>query len=342
MNSAFYKTAKFSGILPLKMLISFTKQRIIYPFYHTISDEDLVHIKHLFTVRTKKIFEKDIDFFLKHYSPIDYDTLISIIENRIPIKKNSFLLSFDDGLREFHDIIAPILISKGIPAICFLNSNFIDNKDLFFRYKTSILIEKLTTNQISSAVHKELKVRFFNRKLPIENNYRSMLLLGHSDKLFIDELAKILDVDFIEYLNKVKPYLDSTQISKLITQGFKFGSHSIDHPLFSDLPENMQIFQTEKSINEITAKFKLDYKVFSFPFTDYGVAMNFFNKIHNSIPPKANITFGSAGLKKDSCKLNIQRIPIEIDYFSAQDIIFGEYLYYIFKAAINKNNIKRN
>src|ERR1035437_6536104 len=93
--------------------------KVIFPFYHSVSDEEILHLKHLYNVKTKKEFKKDIEFFLKYYQPIQVADLMKAIENERPVK-NCFLLSFDDGFRQVYDIVVPILKEKGIPAIFFL------------------------------------------------------------------------------------------------------------------------------------------------------------------------------------------------------------------------------
>jgi len=335
MNVFFYKIFQYLKVIPLNVLIRGTGQRNIYPFYHAVSDEEIIHIKHLYKVRTVKEFERDLDFLLKCYTPVDFHTL----KTNSSTKENTFLLSFDDGLREFYEVIAPVLLRKGIPAVCFLNSGFIDNKDLFFRYKTSLLLEKLINGKISDNLHKEI-ARWFESK-GLKSDYQSLLSINYLNKNCLDELAKILEIDFQIYLQKVQPYLTSEQIQNLITQGFDFGAHSIDHPQFSDLSEAKQLEQTRQSIQAVTEKFHLNYKTFSFPFTDYGVSLNFFHTVFDKDNPLADITFGCAGLKKDSCPKNLQRIPIEIDDFSAREVVYGEYLYYLCKYLFNKNTINR-
>jgi len=341
MKAFFYKIAKPIKIIPLNILIQITKQKSIFPFYHLVSDEEVIHIKHLYKVRNVKSFEKDLDFFLKNFYPIDINYFLDKINNGCSINKKFFVLSFDDGLREFHDIIAPILLRKGIPAICFLNSNFIDNKDLFYRYKTSILLEYLTTAKIPESLKNKIENWFINKGLKLDNNYKSLFSINYLNKHYLDELADLLNVNFHEYLQKVKPYLSSNQIQTLIKQGFLFGSHSMDHPQFSDLQLTQQISQIENSIKEITSKFSLNYKLFSFPFTDYGLTKQFFDIVYEKNNQIVDLSFGCAGLKKDSINKNIQRIPIEIDAFSAKEVIYGEYLYYIFKSLFNKNVIRR-
>ena len=136
--------------------------------------------------------------------------------------------------------------------------------------------------------------------------------------------------------------MDTNQIKSLINQGFEFGAHSIDHPLFAELDTSKQLYQLEQSIKDITLKFNLDYKLFSFPFTDYKVTMNLFNAIFDKNAPISDLTFGSAGLKNDSCIQNIQRIAIERDGFLAQEVIYHEYVYCILRSFFNKGTINRN
>ena len=65
MNTFFYKISNYLKVVPLNILVKGTGQRNIYPFYHAVSDEELIHIKHLYKVRTVKEFERDLDFLLK-------------------------------------------------------------------------------------------------------------------------------------------------------------------------------------------------------------------------------------------------------------------------------------
>jgi len=79
--------------------------------YHLVSDDGFPHVKYGGgRIRSTIEFQEDIDFFLKHYRPISLsDLLASIYQERV-LPENSFLLTFDDGLREFIDIAAPMRI----------------------------------------------------------------------------------------------------------------------------------------------------------------------------------------------------------------------------------------
>ncbi|MFN6943612.1 MAG: polysaccharide deacetylase family protein [Cytophagaceae bacterium] len=326
-----------SYVFPVSWLSTITGQRFIAPFYHCISDEPVSHIRHLYSIKNKKSFEKDLDYLLKYFEPLNLSSLLDSINTDRPLKKNTFLLSFDDGLKEFYNVAAPILKRKGVPAVCFLNSDFLDNKDLFFRYKASLLIEKLKSERSVKKVANFLKEKEFS----IVDLKQYILCVDYNSRAVLDELAQILEVNFNEYLEKEKPYMDSGQVKGLIKQGFYFGAHSVDHPMFCEISEEAQLWQIQSSVSDICQKFDLDYKVFSFPFSDYGVNESLFEKMYRFNNSLVDLSFGTAGIKMDVCKNHVQRIPMEYHSFSARKLIFAEYLYYMIKAPFNKNRIIR-
>jgi len=328
-----YSAGKVINILPANLLQKVSGQRLILPVYHAISDEEMPHIKHLYTVKGVKAFINDLEFLLKYFTPVDYIEFRELIRNNKQPDKPSFLLSFDDGLREFHDVIAPLLLKKGVPAICFLNSGFIDNKDLFYRYKASLIIEKI--NKETGLIHKIPHLSGVSQK-----NVRNILSITYKDRQLLDDMVNLIGYSFNDFLVKHSPYLNSQQIRSLIDQGFHFGSHSIDHPEYKYLELQEQLRQTKESIDQICKMFSIDYKAFSFPFTDNNVSIEFFNQIKaNQI---ADHTFGCAGQKRDIVPNNFQRIPFEMTNLSGKQILNSELLYYLFKVPFGKNIIRRH
>ena len=162
------------------------------------------HIVNLYKYKNVNSFRSDLDFFLKYYKPLDLFDLINLIKNNKKPDSNSFFLSFDDGLSEFYHIISPILLEKGIPSTCFLNSAFIDNKDLFFRYKASILIELIRKINRNSGKWDNLNNWFADNNFSLANYKTHLLKIKYNDKQKLDDLAKLLDYNFKDFLNKKK------------------------------------------------------------------------------------------------------------------------------------------
>ena len=330
-----YKLAKF---IPSGWLLHISNQKLIIPFYHLISDERIPHVCHLYPIKNVKSFASDLDFFLKLYQPLDYLQFQQLaLTNNRPAEP-SFLLTFDDGLKEFDEVIAPVLIQKGIPAICFLNSGFIDNQDLFYRYKASLLIDHLERNPdlLSKKIIKDWVSTHSNG---IHNIPGWLLSISYHNKQYLDDFANLVDLNFKEYLSVYKPYLTSNQIHSLKNKGFHFGAHSIDHPEYRLINFEEQIRQTKNSVESISTKFSLDYKAFSFPFTDYGVSRQFFDRVYKE--HIADITFASAGQKKEVFSRHFQRISFEMTNLTVREIYNSELLYFIFKAFLGKNTMNR-
>ena len=134
MRRAFYIIARFFPDRSETWMQRTAKRFVICPFYHAISDTPLPHITPLYRHRTETEFRKDLDWLLAHYTPIRWNE----IDEYERMQKPAFCLTFDDGLKEFYTIAAPILEEKKIPCVCFLNSAFVDNKDMMFRYKEAL------------------------------------------------------------------------------------------------------------------------------------------------------------------------------------------------------------
>jgi len=341
MKNLFYSLAKYIYFINIQYFIKLTGQNAIFPFYHLVSDKDVIHVKHLYKVSSTRKFIQDLDYLTKKYDIIDPWELISDFRHGNHKLKPGFLLSFDDGLSEFYTVIAPILRQKGIPAICFLNSKFIDNKDLFYRYKASIIYDVILSKPIAASLKSMISDTLKEYRVQFDEKYNFLFSIHYLNKGCLDKIAEILEIDLNEYLLRNKPYLSGKQIEELKNQGFLFGSHSIDHPLYSDLPFDQQLMQTKYSMEEIATKYQLNYRLFSFPFTDFGLSGDIFKKIFDENENPIDLSFGCAGLKKDKWPKNLQRIPFEAGDHSSKEIIYGEYLYYIFKGLIGKNTLKR-
>ena len=76
------------------------------------------------------------------------------------VRDKCVVLTFDDGHLEMFEVVAPILSKRGISATFFLNTGFLDNKDMFFRHKASLLIghlKSLQNGKYLKLVEKNLK-----------------------------------------------------------------------------------------------------------------------------------------------------------------------------------------
>ena len=323
----------------LKYLVNSSNKKLLIPLYHSVNDFTPDHIKNLYSLRSVKQFRSDLDFILKHFEPISVDQLISHIQNHEPVKKNSFILTFDDGLRELKDLIAPILLQKGIQAIFFVNTAFVDNKDLFYRYKASLIIEHLASlNQKNLGdISEILNIKSQNKGLIVT----AILKINYLNKYLLDDIANKLHFSYEQFLKTTKPYLSLDDLKDLQQKGFAIGAHSVDHPEYFNLALDDQLKQTVESVNWLKEKINPKYNLFAFPFTDYGISKTFFDSVYDNSELNLNLSFGCAGIKDDYHPNHLQRLPVEENKGSASYIIRKEYFAYLLKKIIGKNKIDR-
>ena len=242
------------------------------------------------------------------------------------------VLTIDDGLRACADIIAPILKRKGIPAIFFLNNSFLDNQSLFYRYKASLLIE----------AYAEMKgdPEEMDENIGMERKYARQVLLDvkYENRLLLDSIAESIGFSFEDYLKQNPVYLNSSQVTSLIKDGFEIGSHSFDHPDFDRMDADKAKTQIVESVSDLGKRFDQKKKYFSFPFSSDGVSLKVIDGLLKE--EKVDAIFGTSGLKHYPHPGFIQRIPMEVPELAALQILKTEYLYYLAKAPFGKNTYR--
>lgn len=274
---------------------------VLFPYAHIISDTTPLHVRHLYEVPKIGKFKSDIDFLCRRYRALQLSELERIDRLRNKQSAHSFVLSFDDGMREVYDIIAPILRSKGIPAVFFINSDTIDNKHLMWRHKVSLLVE--FSQKQPGRIPPQLSIR------SSESLRGKIKASRFADEHLLDDLARFFEIDFDEYLLSAKPYLTSPQILELARDGFEFGAHSMSHPYFNELAVGDQKNQISRSVQFIRA-LGLPCRYFAFPFHDNGVATSVFRYMKDL---DLLLSFGTSEALLDPIAFSFQRFALDAE-----------------------------
>ncbi|MDR6488321.1 peptidoglycan/xylan/chitin deacetylase (PgdA/CDA1 family) [Chryseobacterium vietnamense] len=304
------------------------------PLYHSVSDQELPHLKHVIRYKTTQQFEDDLDHMARNFQFVNWQEFKDYSSGNFKPSKKIALLTFDDGFREFYDVAAPILERKGIYACNFINPAFVDNKEMMFRCKASLLADAAEKKKtIDPGIYFILSLKNADRSIL----QKKILSVNYQEKDVLDQLAEKLEVDFKAYSKQYQPYLSTDQLKELTRRGFGISSHSWDHPKYGDLSLKEQMETTDKTFNYLKENDFL-YESFAFPFTDFEVKKNFFDELYKN--KEIYCSFGCAGIKLDSVKRNFQRIPMEMGE-SGVKILKKEIAYFRLKSLINKNTIVR-
>ncbi len=296
----------FQRFLPARYLVQKAGIQILLPYYHTISNETLQHVEGLYPAPTVARFEDDLDFILQNFEPVSLQELFEIIQTGNQPRKKVFHLTFDDGLREVYDFVFPILKSRGISATTFLNPDFVDNKDLSFRFKGSILAERMKGGGYSSDVQERARKIVSATQI----SWREALKVPYKNRELLDDVAALLDINFHDYAERYRPYMAASEISEMADAGFTFGGHSLDHPFYRELSVDEQLEQTVTSVNFVQSVFGQELRTFAFPFTDEGISEAFFEKAFAG-NEKLDLTFGSDGSPLSHPPTHLRRFAMD-------------------------------
>src|SRR5689334_9863296 len=104
----------------MRTLEKIVRRDVIGFCYHTVSDEQQPHVASLYRCKSIAQFRRDLTFLQRFYRVIGYHDLEGAHDgiNGAP----SVVITFDDGLVECHDVVRPLLLEYGVPAIFFITT----------------------------------------------------------------------------------------------------------------------------------------------------------------------------------------------------------------------------
>jgi peptidoglycan/xylan/chitin deacetylase (PgdA/CDA1 family) len=321
-------------VVPFQLWPWLSRVSLVVPYYHMVSDAEVPHVRHLYRFRTVREFEADLEFFLRHFTPVELEDVVASLGGERCLPPRSFHLTFDDGFREMHDVVAPLLRKKGVPATFFLNTAFLDQGGMAHHNKISLLLHRIS-RPISNRILREIE-KLLPPSLNSEGNLESRLLaIRYADRKTVDRMAAIAEIDINQYIKLNRPYLSSEEIFSLRRLGFTIGAHSIDHPLYADLSAEEQMRQTRVSMDFILTKFGVRTRAFAFPHNDDGVSREFFDPVFAT--GVADVCFGTRGLVRHFHPRNVERFSMEKTTDAAKSIIARQYARALYYQSLRKH-----
>jgi peptidoglycan/xylan/chitin deacetylase (PgdA/CDA1 family) len=328
---------------PLYRNVSTLRPLVIY--YHLVSDQVVPHVSKLYSFRTLSQFERDMDVLLQFFKPLSLQEFLCRRKTGQHANGREFLVTFDDGLRECFEIIVPILRRKGIPGTFFLCSSFLDNADLGYDAKKSLLVTMLDEGRWTTAEKAAASVCLTNIGLSDGSLRELILSVDYRRRTVLDDIAGLVDLCFSDYLRDSAPYLDSAQVTRMIGEGHAIGAHSIDHPRYEHLPLAEQLRQTRESVDCVRQRFSLNYGAFAFPNSDANVPKVFFREAINAGGGSVDLCFGNQGFMEE-CEevkeVNFQRMTMEKTALPAEVLVGQQYARRLGKRALGRHVIVRS
>lgn len=186
--------------------------------YHNIEIDD----SGLFETISPELFEEHLTLISKNFTVISFSEYIHILNSNDPNKiKNKVVITFDDGYLDNYTNARLILKKYKLPAIFFINSNFIKNK---IKFSDNIKFRGMSEDQIKDLADDDLfeigghtKNHTICSKIKNDKDFRSEIT---DDKL---ELERIINkqVNYFAYPNGQGRDISEFVLNKLKDIGYK-------------------------------------------------------------------------------------------------------------------------
>jgi hypothetical protein len=254
--------------VPLRAYVAMVPTHVLSIVYHVVADERLPYIHNLYRYKTRAAFESDLIFLKRRFRFVHYDDLCRAIDGQYRLPHRSIILTFDDGYAECFSNVRPLLLKHDIPCIFFVTTDWIDNREAFYRNKISLCIERARScdstqwSHVSSRIESTIGRRFGTAELFCQ----WALSRRKGPEGEIDDVCELLGVSIRNLLRVHKPYLTVEQVKQLAADGFTVGVHTRSHRRVSSLDPRAaarDIIESASLIREWTGQ---AYAPFAFPY----------------------------------------------------------------------------
>lgn len=264
----------------------------MYHYVHKKDDPEI--FRNLKGVSTE-IFEEQINYLLKHFTPIKHQDLENHFLKGDTLPKNSFYLTFDDGFKQHITNVLPILKKYNLEGSFFIptmplkekklhfierqrvcqysiKDKYIDFLQLFYNsskvHLPSSIVENIkpSLENINKAKEYLKQYSFYTKEERFYRYIRDELLDKKTIEAIIDT---IFNNHFVEenFINEY--YMDKDDIHTLYSHNMIIGGHSHTHPFLERLKINDIEIEIQKSLNILESITHEPIKTFSYPYGTY-------------------------------------------------------------------------
>lgn len=227
------------------------------------------------------LFRKQLKTLMQWGEFVSQNDILSSLNNERHLPKKSFIVTFDDGLKEQYELALPILKELGIPAIFFVNPRVLEEKHVLGVHKIHQLrsvvapaVLKSKTEQFIRSQHGTQELGAYEAKAIAHYKYDEAeiaeLKYLLNFVLTIEEREKLIDKAFKDTFGTEKEinnslYMNLNHLREIHDLGY-LGSHSYEHFPIGTLQGEEQDHQIRKSQDFFKRELGQSLKSFSYPY----------------------------------------------------------------------------
>ena len=240
------KALQRTGILPvLPYLPEFRGEQLRILTYHRIfdvSDESQFPYDPALISASVSEFRAQMEYLASHFFPVTLADVLAALDGGKPLPRRAVVITLDDGHADTYTNAFPVFRSVGIPAAVFLATGYVGAGGVFWFDEVSHLIFRTTQTQLDlPGVRQRLSLADVSAR-----RKTTEIVLNHLKSLpdpqrreCIDWLSNILRTDARSELAGLSGVLTWDQVREMARAGIEFGSHSVSHPILTQLDDSV-------------------------------------------------------------------------------------------------------
>lgn len=202
--------------------------------YHRFTDDPAAAPEAL----PRAVFARQLDLAAAHADVVGPDEVVARQEGRRDGGRPQVMITVDDGYRDFHDHAFPELRRRGMPAVLFVTTGFVDGRVWMWWDKVTYLLEAAAGDAVTVRVagrtlagrlrdHADRRA-FWSRLVPALR----FVADGRKEEVIAD-LAVQLGVDLPARCPPAYAASSWEEIAAMADQGIVMGAHTRTHPILS-------------------------------------------------------------------------------------------------------------
>ena len=245
-----YKTKIIDGLCGLAQarLKYFPPEHLTILTYHSVRPLEANYLLDDDVISTSPTaFEEEIRFFKEYFQLITFRDLSKYQSNGKKFPKALLIVTFDDGYRDNYTHVFPILKKYRVPATIFLSVAHVESGASFWWNETVYYLKVLGKSTT--------EIKQFLRELKSVSNPERIARIKELSKKIIDKT-----------ILSERQSLFWQEIEEMHKEGIEFGSHTLTHPILSQLTTDQELdFEIKESKRMIEEKLKTPVTAFSYP-----------------------------------------------------------------------------
>jgi peptidoglycan/xylan/chitin deacetylase (PgdA/CDA1 family) len=231
--------------------------------FHSLDDRSRASLGNLGNIQPD-IFEKLLRALKKEFDIVGLEGLISCIGGKWKERDRLLAITFDDGPQSYATLALPIMQSLNIPSTCFLVTDCIGDKAIYWRYLFNFCINKGSGSELAHLINKEYGssikekeiISFSRRNFDVSKNRN--IITGIFRGIISEEEYRAKEQDLFLSLDDISLLKEHPLVS--------FGIHTCTHPVMMHLSDKEIHEEILESLNFYKNNISDNIPMFSIPF----------------------------------------------------------------------------